>query len=119
MSDSYYAKITPIEGDDAPVDPGFGRPVLPPYGPIVIPPLPPDINFPAIPPWGVTLPEPPPDFPIVIPQPPDKPTPPVGLWPPVNDLPEGKNWLLIVVVGSGGKRAHWLYYDKPAVPQPK
>jgi len=127
-----YGEI--VEGP-GPVDPGFGvgRPLPPHVGqplppnqiwpPPSLPPLPPG----TIPPPGMWPPQIdnslPPDFPIVVPQPPEKPEqgppPTVGggpiepptLWPP---LPPGtgiagKCLVLIWVVGVGYR---WLVFDK-------
>src|SRR5215471_10000963 len=125
MADKILVWGTPVGGDD-PVDPGYGHGhPLPPYAkpPIHIPPAPPIINPPPVPPWGVQLPEEP-DGPIVIPQPPDKPKPPDPpntIWPPPDNLPSPtKGWVLVYIIGSGGKKTHWLWVDwtKPVEPPP-
>jgi len=121
----------PVGTGDDPVDPGYGqgRPLPPHAGhPLPIPPTPPGIALPpiAIPPAG-QLPIYPPDLPVVIPEPPEKPLPgpPAVIWPP---LPPGtgiagKALILIWVVGVGSR---WLVVEgneiwppKPPQPQPK
>src|SRR5215471_9078547 len=97
MADKILVWGTPVGGDD-PVDPGYGHGhPLPPYAkpPIHIPPAPPIIN-------------PPPD-------------PPNTIWPPPDNLPSPtKGWVLVYIIGSGGKKAHWLWVDwtKPVEPPP-
>lgn len=116
----------PLPPPGRPTDPGYGQGhPIPPIAkpPIVIPPAPPVINPPpsGLPPWGAQLPVEP-DWPIVIPQPPDKPEPgpPDTIYPPP-DLPgPTRGWLLVYIVGSGGKKLHWIWVDwtKPVEPPP-
>lgn len=106
--------------------PGLGTKPTPPsiWPPNGLPPLPPGINndLPSIP--GVwPSPRPPgiwpnpPDWPIVIPQPPDKPLPPVEVWPPLPPSAgiAGKALILIWIVGVGYR---WLVYESDQA-QPK
>lgn len=139
MAESFFAKITPVQG--GPTDPGFGQPEPKPpnqiWPPKVWPPLPPDTQPPQIWPPQINN-DLPPDFPIVIPQPPEKPTPglppvaghplpeppggpsqlpelPNVIWPP---LPPGtgiagKALILIWVVGVGYR---WMLVQGPDLP---
>ena len=125
-----------VVGPEGPVDPGFGHP-KPPSGdvvwpPISLPPLPPGISLPP----GTWPPQKPPvdpgygrptlpEWPIVIPQPPEKPQPglpptvgggpvlpegPAVIWPPIppGHGIAGKCLILIWVVGIGYR---WLVYE--------
>jgi hypothetical protein len=123
MSESYLARITPVEGPFGPVDPDYGIPggggghpehpiVGSPGHPIVLPPLPPDLHpdhtlppLTGIPSWPIYIPGTP-EHPIVL--------PPGTIWPPLP--PEigvaGKVWILVYVLGVGHR---WFVVDGPSI----
>ena len=126
---STLAVITPLEGNPPGVvaPPIYNRPeIWPPKG---LPPLPPIEGLPPgwwdKPPATGLWPIEPPDWPIVVPVPPDKPVPgdPPTLWPPLPPSAgvAGRALILIWIVGVGYR---WLVYESrpihtPPEPEPK
>jgi len=122
---SFFARITPVDAEGRPVDPGYGIPgggggrpdqglpiVRSPGHPIVLPPAPPDAHPDHdLPPLAGL-----PSHPIYIPGTPEHPivVPPGTVWPPLP--PEsgvaGRVWILIYVLGVGHR---WLVVDGPSV----
>jgi hypothetical protein len=103
-----------------------GRPPRPhPPGNATLPVLPGIWPRPGEPNLPVNLPSDPgghPGNPIVIPEPPDKPLPPVGIYPPLPPTASGKVAVLVWVVGVGYR---WAVIEGsidntlPPAPQPK
>lgn len=137
MSDSFYAKITPVTrpgGPGGPTDPDYGvegpggEPSHPieggggrPSHPIALPPLPgvwPPAGKPSLP---IYLPDPEPgqpEQPIYIEGTPEHPItlPPGTIWPPLppGHFPGDKTAVLVWVVGVG---ARWFVYTPPSAEQ--